>query len=177
MTISTLVAAVFVVVGLCLAFKKSTQNKKIYKMFEDWNWWIEIVNEDHKPWLSGKVVRKSKNYQFAIVGCLKRDSLDTELLNNLETKFGALPDFVPCQCLILDASTLVLGGVEDDKKVAEFYHCIPTKQSSCVKLVIQDSTIVLPEDDEDLNQFELLWSCSEMQSVGQGDDESKFKAY
>ncbi|MGF1751935.1 hypothetical protein [Vibrio cionasavignyae] len=176
MTIS-LIAAAFIVMILCVFFEKKQQNKKVRNTFEKWRWWVQIVDADYKPWLSGKVVRKTDSYQFAIVGCLERDHLDSELLNNLESKLGTLGSFIPCQCIIIDASELVIGGVTDNKKITALYESIPPQQSHCVKLVIQDSSIIIPESNEDLHMFKKLWENTEMQDIEISDNESELEVY
>lgn len=176
MTISLIVAGFFVTI-MCIFFQKKQKDKKVRDTFEKWRWWVQIVDADYKPWLSGKVVRKTDSYQFAIVGCLERDHLDTDLLSNLEAKLGTLSSSVPCQCIIIDASELVIGGVTNNETITALYDSIPLEQSHCAKLVIQDSSIIIPESNEDLLLFKDLWESIEMQDIEISDNESKLEIY
>ncbi|MGF1805860.1 hypothetical protein L4C31_11485 [Aliivibrio sifiae] len=176
MTVVSLIVVVFLIIISNYFFKKNNK-KKVYKMLEDWNWWLVVSNSEYKPFLSGKVIRKTDDYQFSLVGCLERDSLDAGLLNDLEVKIGTLPNLIPCKCIVINSSGLAFSGVENDEQIKHIYHHIPNDHSSCVNLIIQDSTIIIPENSEDLEQFEQLWGCTDMQQVKINDYENKLDSY
>lgn len=172
-----LIIAAFVIMVCYSNYRKKSQDKKVLEKFKEWDWWLQIADSDYKPLVSGKAIKKSDDYQFLIVGCLERANLGETLLNDLKQKYDEVPPFIPCQCIVLNPSNMAIGGISDKKIIDDVYHRIPSDKSNCIKIVIEDSTIIIPESDEDFEQFEQLWQDSAMQEIKLPDLEDKLKAY
>ncbi|OBU29306.1 hypothetical protein C0Z01_00415 [Photobacterium kishitanii] len=170
-----LIVAVFFIIILNI-FLKKRRNKKLYNTFENWNWWLTVSDLEFIPFFYGKVIKKTDDYQFAIVGCLERNCLDDCSLNKLEIKFGPLPSLILCKCIIVDASGVSFSGIEDVDKIKNIYHKIPSEHSKCVNIIIQDGDIIILEDNKDIENFGKLWRSTDLKQV-KNDDENKFKNY
>ncbi|MGF1831799.1 hypothetical protein L4D04_22140 [Photobacterium angustum] len=170
-----LIVAIFFII-ISNIFLKKRRNKKFYKTFENWNWWLTVSDLEFIPFFYGKVIKKTDDYQFAIFGCLERNCFDDCSLNKLEIKFGPLPSLILCKCIIIDASGLSFSRIEDADKIKNIYHKIPSEHAKFINIFIQNGDIIIPENNKDIENFEKLWRSTDLKPV-KNDDESKFKNY
>ena len=160
---------------LFILINKKMQNKKVRQQLESWDYWVQVVNDDSAPYFSGKIIKKSKDYQFFAVGCLHKNELGDDFIKYLTEKVDFLPDLIPCQC-ILTPVKLTMGELDVDK-VSLIYNHIPTDKNKCLKIELDGEDIVHCDTDENIVLFNKVWDTEGMEEIDGINEDTVYKVY
>ncbi|MDD1794204.1 hypothetical protein LRP50_13770 [Enterovibrio sp. ZSDZ42] len=157
---------------LYAVYQKRRSYRKIIGLVGRWQWWVEIVDQDCVPLLSGKIIKQNQSGLIFIVGCLHKSQLDSNVKLGISSMQS---DLIPCRCII-NPSEVILGEASQET-IATIYEQIPFDKDECCEVILYSSDETHLVSESDISNFDEVWGDIKNKLVPMSSAEEKFNRY